>query len=120
MNHLVEYLRISFLVYHLVILECLFFHHLQLFSLRSNQIKSNQFPPDGVLLSQQAGLESAMSCIDQESLELETFLPQPPKGWGYSHITHSARLFSGLFDLNLGCRDGRALHSPLSLAVGSA
>lgn len=47
-NHLVGYLRISFLIHHLVILECLFFHHLQLFSPRSYQVKSNQFPPDGI------------------------------------------------------------------------
>lgn len=83
MNHLVEYLRISFLVHHLVILECSF--SISNYSpLRSYQVKSNQFPPDEVLLPRQTGLESAIIYIAQERLELEIFLLQSPKCWGFS------------------------------------
>lgn len=98
----------------------MFFHHLQLFSLRSYQVKSNQFPPDEVLFPRQTGLESAIIYIAQENLELEIFLLQSPKCWGCPCITHIAMLFSCLFDQNLGCPNGRTLSSPLLLAVSSA
>jgi hypothetical protein len=31
-------------------------------------------------------VEIGSSCIAQASLELQTFLPQPPKCWDYRHV----------------------------------